>query len=76
MPVILDTFPSLPSQSRYDWDTLMSGDIWQLSRGDDFNGQSKTFVQAARMQAKRRGGTLKTRMLSDGTVVVQFRKDV
>jgi hypothetical protein len=75
MPVKLDTFPSLPSHSRYDWDTLLNGDIWKLSRGTDFGGKTRTFVAAARAQAKRRNGAVRTRLLDDD-VVIQFRREV
>jgi hypothetical protein len=68
----LDEFPSLPSQSRYPWDQLMDGSVWKLSPGADFGGRSRTFIAAARAQAKQRGGTLKTRQIQDD-VVVQFR---
>ena len=68
----LDAFPSLPSQSRYPWDQLMDGSIWKLSPGSDFGGKSRTFIAAARAQAKRRGGTVRTRLIQDD-VVLQFR---
>jgi hypothetical protein len=74
MPVKLDTFPALPSQSRYDWETLLNGDIWKLSPGADFGGKTRTFVAAARAQAKRRGGRVRTRLLEDA-VVIQFRRE-
>jgi hypothetical protein len=75
MPLKLDTFPAAPSQSRYDWETLLNGDIWKLSRGTDFGGKTVTFVANAREQAKRRGGRIRTRMLGD-EVVIQFRREV
>ena len=75
MPTKLDTFPALPSQARHDWPQLLNGDVWKLRRGEDFNGKAKTFVQNARSQAKRRGCTVKTRLLDDETVVVQFRRE-
>jgi hypothetical protein len=74
MPTKLDTFPAYTSQARHDWPQLLNGDIWQLQRGEDFNGKAKTFVQNARSQAKRRGGTVRTRLLGDETVVLQFRR--
>ena len=67
----LDAFPSLPSRSQYPWDQLMDGSVWKLMRGADFGGKPTTFIASARGQAKRRGGTLKTRTVEDG-VVVQF----
>jgi hypothetical protein len=73
MPTRLDTFLTLPSQARHDWPQLLNGDIWQLRRGEDFNGKAKTFVQNARSQAKRRGATIRTRLVDEETVVLQFR---
>jgi len=70
----LDTFPALPSQARHAWDEWLDGRVWRLARGEDFSGKAKTLVQNARGQAKRRGGTVRTRLLDEETVVVQFRR--
>jgi hypothetical protein len=74
MPTKLDTFPTLPSHARYDWPHLLNGEIWQLQRGEDFGGKAKTFIANARGQARRRGGTVRTRLVDDETVVLQFRQ--
>jgi hypothetical protein len=74
MPTKLDTFPTYPSQARHDWTELLNGDIWQLRRGEDFKGKPKTFIQNARSQARRRGGTVRTRLLDEETLVLQFRR--
>jgi hypothetical protein len=74
MPTKLDIFPALPSQARHDWPKLLNGEIWQLRRGEDFQGKAKTFVQNARAQAKRRGGAVRTRLVDEETVVLQFRQ--
>jgi hypothetical protein len=71
----LEAFPSLPSQSQYPWDQLMDGSVWKLSVGSDFRGKPRTFIAAARAQAKRRGGSVRTRLLGDD-VVLQFRSVV
>jgi hypothetical protein len=68
----LEKFPSLPTQSRYPWDQLMDGSVWKLSPGDDFRGTAKSFASAARAQGRRRGGTVRTRLIDD-YVVLQFR---
>ncbi len=46
-----------------------------LRRGDDFSGKAKTFIQNARTQAKRRDGRVRTRLLDEETVVLQFRRE-
>jgi hypothetical protein len=73
MPTKLETFPKLPSQARHDWDLLLDGSIWELKRGEDFDGKPKTFIANARLQARKRGGGVRTRLLEGETVVLQFR---
>jgi hypothetical protein len=70
----LDTFP--PSRTRrYPWDEWLNGDIWQLVPGEDFEAKTPTLVATARLQAKRLGGTVRTRSVSDqgrDSLVLQF----
>jgi hypothetical protein len=69
----LQAFPLPPA--RYDWGTILSGEVWKLAHGDDFQSNPRTSVANARVQAKRRGGTVRTRMLEEGgrtAVIVQF----
>jgi hypothetical protein len=74
MPEKLDVFP-LASLARHDWDELLNGDIWKLRHGTDYDAKSKTFIQNARHQAKRRNGNVRTRLLEDESVVViQFQR--
>jgi hypothetical protein len=75
MPSKLETFPAYTSQARHDWPQLLNGDIWQLRRGEDFKGKAKTFIQNARAQARRRGGSVRTRLLDEENVVLQFRAE-
>ncbi len=75
MPRKLEQFPAAAS-ARYPWDELLNGDPWELVSGEDFTAKPRTIVQAARAQAKRRGGTLRTRLFENGdraSVVIQFR---
>jgi hypothetical protein len=76
VPRKLDVFPAPPqAQSRYPWSEFFDGGVWQLIQGEDYDSKTKTFVVNARAQAKRRGGTLKTRLIEqDGreSVVMQF----
>ena len=76
MPRKLDQFPTAAS-SRYPWDQLLDGDPWELIQGEDFTSKPTTFVSNARAQARRRGGSVRTRFLENGartTVVIQFRR--
>jgi hypothetical protein len=76
MARILDSFPALPSQARHPWNEWLDGQVWRLEHGEDFQAKSRTFVQNARAQAKRRGGRVKTRFLVENgreSVVLQFR---
>ena len=74
MPRKLERFPAAAS-SRYPWDELLNGDPWELTSGDDFTSKPTTIIQNARTQAKRRGGSVRTRLFQNGdraTVVIQF----
>lgn len=76
MAKALDRFPALPTQ-RYPWDQLMNGQVWQLTRGEDYTAKTPTVLANARAQAKRRGGTLRTRTLIDAgreQLVLQFHR--
>jgi hypothetical protein len=75
MPRKLERFPSAAT-SRYPWDELLNGDAWELVSGEDFTSKPTTIIANARTQAKRRGGTVRTRLLQNGdraVVVLQFR---
>ena len=70
----LNSFPAA-STSRYPWNELLDGSTWELVHGDDFTAKPTTFVANARAQAKRRGGTLRTRLFATDdrtTVVIQY----
>lgn len=70
----LESFPSLPSQSRYPWDEWLDGQPWEVRPGEDFDSRASTFVGNARLQARRRGGKIRTRNLGDGGLVIQFQR--
>ena len=59
----VESFPELPAQSRYPWDSWLDGDIWELTPGEDFKGKADNFHAVAIAQAKKRGGKLQTRLL-------------
>jgi hypothetical protein len=71
----LDQWPAPAATSRYPWDQFLDGDPWELLQGEDFHSRPSTFVANARAQAKRRGGTVRTRLLQTergNSVVIQF----
>jgi hypothetical protein len=75
MPRKLERFPAAAA-SRYPWDELLDGDPWELVSGVDFRSKPTTLIANARLQAKRRGGSVRTRFLQNGdhaSVVIQFR---
>jgi hypothetical protein len=75
MPRKLERFPSAAT-SRYAWDELLDGEPWELVSGEDFTAKPTTLIANARLQAKRRGGSVRTRLFQDGhraAVVIQFR---
>jgi len=55
----------------------MDGQVWQLARGEDYTAKTNTVLANARAQAKRRGGTVRTRILNDAgreSLVIQSRR--
>jgi hypothetical protein len=75
MPKVLEKFPAANS-TRYAWDDLLDGRPWELTAGEDFNGRVETFRANASLQARKRGGKVRTRHLKsdDGPdrLVVMF----
>ena len=46
--------------SLYDWDTILNGNIWKLTKGTDFQSGVETFRAGAYAMAKTRGLKLQT----------------
>jgi hypothetical protein len=74
----LESFPA-SATSRYPWDEWLDGSPWELVRGDDFTSRSTTLRANAQIQAKKRGGTVRTKaaQTTDGreAVVIQYQRD-
>jgi hypothetical protein len=71
----LERFPAAAT-SRYPWDDLLDGDPWELVYGEDFKSKPSTLIANARLQAKKRGGNVRTRILQNGdreSIVIQFK---
>jgi hypothetical protein len=78
MARVIDTFPAATSQSRYPWDEWLDGRVWELIAGEDFSSKPETIRQNATVQAHRRGGTARTRLIQDGerqVVVLQMQSN-
>ena len=72
----LESFPAGPG-SRYPWDEWLDGGVWELMGGEDFTSKTSTFRANAQLQAKKRGGRTKSRLItSDGrdAVILQFQR--
>jgi hypothetical protein len=70
----LSSFPAMPTK-RYPWEHWLDGQIWQLDKGDDYTARATTIIANARLQAKRRGGNVRTRLLrtsGNESIVLQF----
>jgi hypothetical protein len=71
----LEAFP-VPSTRRYPWDQWLDGSVWQLFKGGDYSCcRTQTALANARSQAKRLGGTVRTRSVTNGdeeSLVIQF----
>lgn len=67
----LKTFDfALSGRSRYDWDTLLDGTIYQMTEGEDFDCKVNTLTTLLRDRAKKRG---KRVQISVGEGVVTFQ---
>jgi hypothetical protein len=76
MPRKLEQFPAAAT-ARRPWDQPLDGSPWELVSGEDFMSKPTTLIQNATTQARRRGGTLRTRLFENGdraTVVIQFTR--
>jgi hypothetical protein len=75
MARVIDGFPAAATHSRYPWDQWLDGQVWELVAGEDFTSKPETIRQNAAVQAQRRGGNVKTRLVDDGDrqiVIVQM----
>jgi hypothetical protein len=73
----LPKFPEVEGQRKYPWGEWLDGDPIELIPGEDFTAKTRTLIANARLQAKRRGGEVRTRILGEGEqerVVLQFRQ--
>ena len=77
MPKTLDQFPTITRNARYPGEQYLNGEVWQAFAGEDYVCKTQTFIANVRQQAKRRGGSVRTRILSEGgreSVALQYRQ--
>ena len=68
----LDEFPA-SAATVYPW---RNGEVWQILHSEDYSAKTSTVISNARIQAKRLGGNVRTRMLEEAgreSIVLQFR---
>jgi hypothetical protein len=66
--------PLPAAQRRYPWEQWSDGQVWELTRGEDFEVTAGSFRDTARGWAREHGYTARTYAVSDAVVQVQFTK--
>ena len=56
---------------KYDWDLWLDGNIWELKRPDDFQGNTHSVRVMAQRVGRQRGFKVRTSVVDDGTLVIQ-----
>ena len=72
----METFPAAAG-ARYPWDDWLDGSVWELVRGEDFHSKASTFRANAQIQAKRRGGRVRSKSMDASgreALVIQFQR--
>ena len=60
--------------SKYLWHEWGNGDIWQLTRGEDFEASTTSLRNTIHKQANSMGLKARVRVVDEDTVVTQFYK--
>ena len=55
MKVIKEIPEELNNRSRFDWDVILDGQLWQMEQGVDFQTDATAFGSTVRSAAARRG---------------------
>lgn len=75
MPAPLNEWPSTARGSKYDWDTLFDGQIYKLTKGEDFECDLESFRVQAYGAARNRGLFFRSSKMSETELAVQALKD-
>jgi hypothetical protein len=62
------------ANSRYPWDQWLDGQIWQITRGEDFDISTESMRVRLYPAAKARGGSIRTNV-KGSTITFQFTKN-
>lgn len=54
----------------YDWDTILNGNTWALTKGEDFECSVDGFRSAARNAATKRNVAIRTKIEGDTVIVM------
>ena len=57
--------------SRYPWETWLDGNIWKLTKGEDFFADTKSMRMMVYKQAKDRNARCNTTVLDESTIDIQ-----
>lgn len=57
-------------KARYDWDTILNGEVWALAHGSDFDCTPDGFRSAARNAATKRNLSVRTKIEGDTVIVM------
>lgn len=68
----LKTFPLPPKGVRIDWESLIDGSVYELTKGVDFSSEIETARSSAFQAARNRGLKVRTSIRDEYTLVVQF----
>ena len=57
-------------RSRYEWDTILNGNTWELTKGEDFTCATGSFRSAVIGAAKKRNLAVRTKIKGDSVIVL------
>ena len=56
----------------YDWEKFTNGEVWQLTRGVDFNSDPRSFRTLVHRKKKQWNLGARTRIHDDESITIQF----
>jgi hypothetical protein len=61
----VNAWPTTSNSTRYPWDQWLDGNIWALTKGDDFDQNTEHFRAQVYIAARNRGVKARTTRLGD-----------
>ena len=65
-------WPNRGRRSRYDWDSILDGQQWKLTIGEDFDCKPESFRSAAVAAARSRGKRVRSMIDEESIYLVAF----